>query len=106
MASQVFNNQTANIVSDEYLFEGGSLQVDISGVLDGADVKTVFINDNGEITPTDGIVDISWRASKGESLDTTDAGIRNINKRKIKFIIENAGGSTNISLWFDRISQL
>lgn len=104
MATEVFKNQTTNIISDPYLFEGGYLQVDIEGVLDGADVKTVYVNDDDSYSPTDGIADLSWRASKGEQLNTTDGGVRFINKRSIKFIIENAGGSTDISLWFDNYS--
>jgi len=101
MATKVFENQTTNITSPEYLFEGGYLQVDIQGTLDGADVKTVLLNDDGTISPSEGIADLSWRASKSETLDTSDSGIRFLNKRRIQFILENAGASTNISLWFD-----
>lgn len=102
MATEVFLNQTTNIISDPYVWEGGYIQVDISGVLDGADVKTVYINDAAGNSPIEGIADLSWRASKGEVLTASDGGVRFLNKRKIKFIIENAGASTDISLWFDK----
>jgi len=106
MATQIFLNQTTNIISPEYDWEGGYIQVDIAGVLDGADVKTVYINDADNNSPIEGIADLSWRASKGEVLTNSDGGVRFLNKRKIKFIIENAGGSTDISLWFDKYSLI
>lgn len=100
MSIKVFENQTSNIESDVYLFEGGRLDVVISGTLDGADVKTVFLGANNAETI---LRTCSVMTSLSETLlQDAGGGYEFLGKENIKFIIENAGASTDVSLNFSR----
>jgi hypothetical protein len=93
---EVFKNATINQASDNYGFQGGYLQVEIFGTLDGADVTTWI---RGAANQPFLVYDLSWRTSAQQILNTTDAGITFLARpTNIFFLIENAGVSTNITL--------
>ena len=100
MAKNIFTNQTTNAVSSQFL-TSGQIQINISGVLDGADVMTYILGANGIKTP---LRTCSWQSSQGDSFlpnETADAGVGIlIEIDKIYFEIKNAGALTNISLDF------
>jgi len=102
MAKSIFVNQTTD--ADISLVDGkeirvcGTLQVDIAGVLDGANVITYWEEIPGAKAP---IYPCTWYAADGEIPNGADGGIQDINNRAIGFKIENAGALTDISLSFD-----
>ena len=99
MAQRIFENQTANVESDIYILEApGMVQVDISGIADGADILTTFLDesDNKII-----VVPLSSQFSIGYVLPPPPLGAGGydyIQKRRLQFAVENAGGSTDINL--------
>jgi hypothetical protein len=94
----VFKNQTTNITSSTYRVKG-KIQVNVSGVLGGADVITYYIGANGALTP---LKTCSWRASISEDInDGADGGEEELlGETDIIFKIINAGMGTNINLEF------
>ena len=100
---EIFVYQETDIVSPVYTFEGGWLQVDILGTLDGADVITWYqvyhdpIKAQGDYAP---IKTCSWRTSLGDTIaDEADVGVDYIIKSKVQFEIKNAGAGTQITLF-------
>lgn len=96
MALDIFQNQTTDADVEAKVSDNGIIQVDISGVLDGADVITSYLNDDDVVTI---VRDCSWMSSKSDVLDNSDGSTKYIQKRNLKFSIVNAGASTNISLF-------
>jgi len=107
MAKTIFTNQTANIETTPFAFRG-KMQVNVSGVLDGADVKTYFKGADSEATL---VRTCSWLSSQGDTLgvigETADGGYDEvIAGSNVFFKIENVGASTDINLefyadWYD-----
>jgi hypothetical protein len=97
MATSVFLSKTTDGVSPHYRVNG-ILQVDIAGVLGGADVITWYLGANNIPTV---IKTCSWRTSASEVLLNSDGGQQLLNNRDVYFEIANAGVNTNISLIFD-----
>ena len=102
MADKIFASQTTDIdvntINGKKIHANGTLQVDIAGVLDGANVITYYEEIAAAKAP---IFPCSWYASDGEISNGADGGLQDINNRAIGFKIENAGALTNISLSFD-----
>jgi len=103
MAKVIFKNQTANLSVDTYdgkpIYANGNLQVDVSGVLDGADVITWL---KGALDDKTWIRTCTWLPSKGDAFDEgTGAGRELINNRALIFEVRNASAGTNINLQFD-----
>jgi hypothetical protein len=101
MGTVVFKGQTTDIESKVYVVaDNEPLQVQISGVLDGADVRTLVLDEVGNA----GVIKpLSWRASESDSLPAPplgDGGLDIINSSRIKFDIINAGALTDINLSF------
>ena len=95
MSLTIFTNQTSDTDKSANLITDGIIQVDISGVLGGADVLTQIVTNDG----TPAIVrDLSWMTSAGDTLIDADAATKYIQKRNLKFTVKNAGGSTDITL--------
>lgn len=95
MATEIFKNQQPDATVNAKVPSDGIIQVDISGELEGADLITSFIDDNGsEII----VRDCSWMTSKGDILEGADAATKYIQKRNLRFILTNADPSTNISV--------
>lgn len=94
MSLKIFKNETSNLIINAKVSNNGIIQVDISGVLDGADVLTSFL-DNEDIPII--VRDCSWMTSKGDTLDTSDGATKYIQMRKLRFSIVNAGASTDIN---------
>jgi hypothetical protein len=94
MSQEIFKNATANDVVNAKISGNGIIQVDISGVLDGADVLTSILDNEG--VPII-VRDCSWMSSKGDVLDTSDGATKYIQQRKLRFSIVNAGASTDIN---------
>ena len=100
----VFVNATANQASPDYNFPGGDLQVDVFGVLDGADVITYYRGASGQPVF---IKDLSWRTSAQEVLNTTDGGIVYLARPAIiLFQLSNVGALTSINLSAFQISEI
>jgi len=95
MSVEIFENETANAVKTGLLKGNGILQVDISGVLDGADVITYIKDTFGNLIV---VRDCSWMSSKGDTLDSGDGALKFLEMREVQFSIINAGASTDISL--------
>lgn len=99
--AQVFKNKKVNVESEIFVIPGVALiEVLISGVLDGADVRTLLLNSDNSITV---LRNLSVRTSEGESLPAPplgDGGIETILTSRVMFDIINAGASTDISLSF------
>lgn len=95
MALEIFKNQTANLIVNAKVEGDGIIQVDISGVLGGADVITSIIDDAGVPIL---VRDCSWMTSKDDTLETGDGATKYLQKRNLQFSIVNAGGSTDINL--------
>lgn len=94
----VFKNQKVNAVKEYDLNTPSMVQVLISGVLDGADVRTSVV----DIIGNEAIIyPLSWQASKADTLAAPplgDGGIDMVHTSKLKFSIVNAGASTDITL--------
>lgn len=95
MSIEIFENATANAAKTGQLINNGMLQVDIAGVLDGADVITYIKDTFGNLIV---VRDCSWMTSRGDTLDASDGAIKYLEKRQMQFSIVNAGASTDISL--------
>ena len=100
---EIFVYQETDILSPIYTFEGGWLQVDILGTLDGADVITwyqVYHDPQkayGDFAP---VFTCSWRMSLTQTIaDGADAGEDYLYKSKVRFEIKNAGAGTQITLY-------
>ena len=98
MAKTVWENETGAALSPLFENVSGKIQVDIAGVLDGADVITYSIDNFGNKAP---INTCSWRTSLGQILTVADAGYQLLNRRNVQFEIKSPGASTDISLSFD-----
>jgi hypothetical protein len=97
MSKIIFSNQNTDIVVAPFNIKG-LLQVNISGVLDGADVITYYIGAGGVKTP---IATCSWRPSLGDTLTGADGGQQTIQGlTEIGFEIQNSGALTDINLDF------
>ncbi len=95
MALEIFKDQETDATVDVKVENDGILQVDISGVLEGADLLTTFINDeDGEVI----VRDCSWMTSKGDILEGADGATKYIQKRNLRFILINSTASTSISV--------
>ena len=101
MGQIVFTAQTTDIESDEFVIAGPAIvEVLISGVLDGADVRTLVLDEHNNAAP---VKPLSWRSSLGDTLAApplADGGVDIINTNRIKFDIVGAGAGTNINLSF------
>ena len=95
VSRSVFTNATTNRASADYLFEGGALQVEIFGVLDGADVSTWA---RGAKNQPFRLRTCSWLSSEQDVLEMAGMGYEFICKTDVFFLIANAGSSTDISL--------
>jgi len=97
MALEIFRNQTIDSDVDVEVIGNGIIQVDISGVLGGADVTTNYLDDaDSEIL----VRDCSWMASKGDVIENgADGATKYIQKRKLRFKLINAGELTDINLF-------
>lgn len=99
--TQIFKNQKTNVESEIFVIPGAALiEVLVSGVLDGADVRTLLLNDDGNAIVLN---NLSMLTSEGDVLPAPplgDGGIETILTSRVKFDIINAGASTNISLSF------
>lgn len=94
----VFKNQKVNVVKEYNLDAPSIVQVLISGVLDGADVRTSVVDTIGNEVI---IYPLSWQTSKADTLDAPPLGAGGdsiIHTGKLKFSIVNAGASTDITL--------
>jgi len=99
---RIFDGQTTDVESEIFNIPGPDtpVQVLISGVLDGADVRTCVLdekNNSGPIKP------LSWRTSEGDTLPApplADGGLDTLGNCRIQFSIVNAGENTNINLSF------
>ena len=103
MAKEIFKNQTANAVVDTYLgekiFANGFLQVDVSGVLGGADVITWI---KGAAETKTWVRACTWLSTQGDALDEgASAGLQLLNNREVVFEVRNVGVATDINLEFD-----
>lgn len=94
MSLEIFKNQTINASINVRGRHDGILQVDISGVLDGADVVT-YILDNESVPIV--VRDCSWLSSEEDLLNNGDASIKYLQNRILRFTVENAGASTDIN---------
>jgi hypothetical protein len=101
MSKQIFLNKATNGVSAIYKAQG-KIQVDVSGVIGGADVITWMKGANGVATL---VRTCSWLSSQGDTLGlpgyNADAGYEFLENCEVYFEIKNASGTTNISLQFD-----
>lgn len=98
MGATVFENQKVNAVKEYVLNAPSTVQVLISGVLDGADVRTSLITTDGNEVI---IFPLSWQASEADVLSApplAGGGIDTVLRGKLKFSIVNAGAATDISL--------
>lgn len=92
----VFVSKTANGESIEYNFAGGLLQVNLDGVLDGADVETLY---KTPVTPLTQVRVLSWLTSDLDTLVDPSGGVAELTMPSIiVFKISNAGTSTSINL--------
>lgn len=84
--SLLFTNQTGNGDSDEFSHKGGSLQVAVVGTFDSASIQPRINQDNlGFIDFGNPIVNqVAFKIGSKAS--------------DFKFVLSDAGGSTNISL--------
>lgn len=96
MAREIFKNQIGNATVNAIITNNCDIQVDISGVLDGADMITYVLNDEDIPIP---VGDCSWMSSNGDTLTIGEAGIKYIHMRKLRFSIVNAGASTDLSVY-------
>lgn len=95
MALEIFKDQQPDATVNAKVINDGIIQVDISGVLEGADLRTYFINDEGgEVL----VRDCSWMTSKGDVLEGADGATKYIQKRNLRFILVNTTASTSISV--------
>ena len=99
---QVLTNQTTDIIvtllAGEKMRADGRLQVDVNGVLDGADVITHLVTNPGASAQSKVL---SWLAADGEIENGADWGVETINNRTLQFEIKNANALTDISLSYD-----
>lgn len=97
MSTTIFTNKTTNATTTARVLDNGTIQIDVFGVLDGADFKTSYLDNEGNDIM---IRDFSWLASKGDVLDATDGdgAIKGVHKRDLKFEIINAGASTDLTV--------
>ncbi len=102
MAQNIFIHHTSNIVIDNIngnpIRATGRTQVDIAGVLDGADVITYAKGAQDELTI---VRTCSWLSADGDELNGSDGGYEFLNNRELVFEIKNAGALTDISLQYD-----
>ena len=97
MAVEIFRNQTTNDSVDVSVTDNGIIQIDISGVLDGADIITSYLDDADNVIF---VRDCSWMTSKGDIIeDGADGATKYIQKRSMRFTLVNAGASTDINLF-------
>lgn len=95
MSLEIFKDQQPDATVDVKVVNDGIIQVDISGVLEGADFLTTYINDEGgEVI----VRDCSWMTSKEDILEGADGATKYIQKRNLRFILKNTTPSTSISV--------
>ena len=96
MSTTIYKDKIANDSKDIRVTDNGIMQIDISGVLDGADVATYILDSDGNAIL---VRDFSWMTSKGDALTAEgDGAVKYLQQRVMRFVITNAGGSTNIDL--------
>lgn len=96
MSLTIFTNETSDTSKDAKVANDGTIQIDIFGILDGADFVTSCFDNSGNAIQ---IRDFSWLSSKGDVLDATagDGAVKLVHKRNLKFEIINSGASTDIT---------
>jgi len=98
--ARIFTNADSNRFSSEYKFPGGDLEINIFGVLDGADVSTLTLAAKQSPRAFGPIRVASWLTSDSDILNNIDTAVIYLpNPTYILFQIENAGASTDISIW-------
>jgi hypothetical protein len=107
----IFTNQTTDLIfnlvnsSNSFIVVGGIAQVDIAGVLDGANMTMEYLFSQDEINPPTidqwiPIIDSQWLAAADPAPVLPDGSIIQLDNRAVRFVLSGAGGSTDISVSF------
>ena len=100
----IFTNQTTDATVQAQTAKGtpitvyGFFQVDVVGVLDGADVLTQYRHSNKDASSWITIADGSWYAAADPAPILPDGSLMQLDGRFIRFVLQNAGASTDITL--------
>lgn len=100
--ADIFVNQTTDLVVElvdgNPIYVEGTPQIDISGTLDGATMRTEYLHSNNSTSAWITSVDGTWFGTADPVPVLPDGALVALNKRQVRFSIENAGASTDISV--------